>query len=264
MSIRISLIFLGLLSMLIVSPAIAWSQEESCVSDKLPRLDLEVFRYAGDNAPHADASLMTFEDAVRSKLGQLATSLSQLGKDSNFLYLHKLSLYRKTSATGDWANYSFANVDRQFLYWKSNPTILAMLRGNVFVNDKNISIVTKIFVGDFANDIFVGDFANDTENVDLPAKYQADPANIESARETHSLMVLFLIVLDAMNRGCDKGVLMPLLGKLREQSLSIMREQGNSNPSCTQQTVADLNAALVNPASVCKFAEVKLNQLKGQ
>ncbi len=160
-----------------------------------PRLTIELFDYsgAGASAERRD-SFQQFCTIIRNKINMLIESLAAGNK--SFAYLADLRVARVTRELAGSPNETLAQ-------WRDSYA-LALFSGLFFNRDQALYVRSQPFLGELAPK-----FPSSRIQLDL----RIDENEFSQTVDSHSLVVLYALAMDAQRLGYPKDVVFALLGE---------------------------------------------------
>ncbi len=154
-----------------------------------PRLFVSVFKYSKVHSDQEENEFKEFIEIIRTKILKLAEELKIKGYNFNYLGQLKTSMVldEKTGKPKIFEG-SMQELDE---HWKRSGA-LEVLNGRLRHQDKIITVRSNVFLGELK-----GELATPIITLDMPISDN----EFDSTRDSHSLVTLYAMAMDAKNRG---------------------------------------------------------------
>ena len=152
------------------------------LSPNSPRLKIKIIKYEGEQ--------QSIQRILHTKLINLADELQSKGED--FTYLENLQL--DPVLNGLSSGYSLKDLS---IYWKKSHA-LEVLSGVVYVKDELPYVVSNIYFGDLADNL---------NKKMITVEMKLVPEEWKTLNDSHSLVTLFSLAMDAKRTQKPRGVI---------------------------------------------------------
>ncbi len=184
--------------------------QESCRRSDPPRLELRIYKYSGAETGEAVNRFSSFYRIIREKLRLIKEDVVVDGVDVDYLSdltvkpeaVDFESMERSPDESGLAATWVFQNRHLLLLYGDLQP------------QDGVYRVTSSLYLGGLAPDE-VGKV--------VTAFLPITPEGSANARDSHSMVALSALALDAMKRECDPAIIRHLLGKANYKALDLKR-----------------------------------------
>jgi hypothetical protein len=183
-----------------------------CKSAAPERLELRVFKYDGVTAA-TEASFSLFVGILSEKLANLPYEAGGSGPGMD--YLRKLTL-KPTDASKIEPPPS-SRIDDLRTIWEFQNSHLLLLRG-ILYPDPAVPNGYQV-----TSSIYWGDLRPPDLRETVQAKLPITPEGFADARDSHSMVTLFALAMDAKRRECHSSVVLHLLEKALEKAHDLER-----------------------------------------
>jgi hypothetical protein len=187
-----------------------WLGTSCALAECLPeRLDLQIYKYGGVTSA-TEANFSVFYDILSEKLKNLPYEAGI----ENIGYLRQLRLRpERYEAVSDAPS---SRVDDLRRLWRFQKGHLLLLDGILYTDKATHDYWVT-------SSIFWGDIRPPELAEVLHAKLPVSPEGYEHARDSHSMITLFALAMDARSQ-CDNALVLELLQKALEKAQDLERD----------------------------------------
>jgi hypothetical protein len=173
-----------------------------------PRVKIMIFQYYG--IANANTERIKWFSEFRGFLAQAIEDLSELlsNEDNNKLsYLRSLSLQPPENEIQPEPN----SLENTFKVWCDSES-LQLLRGNLIEGSSGYQVNSRVFIGDLKGNL---------PKSNIVVEFSRDKENLRDALESHSLLFLYSLAMDAVENKKDRGAVLKLLARAHDKAAGL-------------------------------------------
>lgn len=175
-------------------------------ADESPRLELRIFRYGGV-VPSTEDKFSVFYHVLTEKLKHLKREALIEGLDVSYLD-------------------EIAVTPSSFGHLSAPPSGTKLLRATWEFHKKHLLILTGLLEANtVTTSLYWGDLKPPSFAESIEASLEVSGKGMKHARDTHSLVVLVALAMDAQRCGRHSSIVLHLLQKARDKAV-YLQEQG--------------------------------------
>ena len=194
------------------------------VEGAAPKSEVVIFQYAGVvEGSVSSEKFGSFRGILEDKISSLKREVLQ-GNTQGFDYLEDVRVnFRKQD--------NFTTIEGVNQWMKNEASVLCLLRGTI-ISDDNVTYMVKsnIHLGELK-----GKYRHDVLRITLPINSK----EFGNTRDSHSVVILYALAMDAKRLGYDKSHIARFLNAANNKLADIKRRGG-----LTSDDLADLETAI--------------------
>jgi hypothetical protein len=174
------------------------------------RLELRIYKYFGTESRDAIDGFSLFYGLLAEKLNQIKKQVRTSDKET--AYLAKLALEPPFAKIGPQADGETIEAA-----WRHYNNLLVLSGFFSRLNEQTYQAISKIYWGDW------DELKKRGLDDSVSAKMVVDPNEYNKATDTHSLIALYVLALDARARNCPNFVVLHLLDLAQQTASNLER-----------------------------------------
>lgn len=188
--------------------------------EPVKRIQLRLYEYGGAKAPETYNAFSIFHGILSRKLESLSSEI--FDADLEIDYVNNLAIIPESF---EQIQTSPNGLNKKFAIWRDENNLLLLLSGNLFETKQNDYIVQS--------QIFWGELQGHVQKKFATTELPIDARNSANLMDSHTLVTLFALGMDAIKRKCDSSVAIHFLQHANEIAEDL-KKRGSLEPDISK------------------------------